>query len=89
LTYDNKSDIFAHFQKRNRMQYLKKIYHFYYEGFKSMKLGKSLWLLIAIKLFILFAIIKWLFFPNYLKTQFETDTQRSHYVLEQLTKKEH
>jgi len=68
---------------------LKKIYYFYYDGFKSMKLGKTLWLLIAIKLFILFAVIKWLFFPNYLKTYFETDLQRSNYILEQLTNKEH
>jgi uncharacterized membrane protein len=68
---------------------IKKIYLFYYEGFKNMKLGKSLWLLIAIKLFILFAVMKWLFFPNYLETHFQNDTQRSHYILEQLTKKEH
>jgi len=51
-----------------------------------MKLGKRLWLLIAIKLFILFVIIKWLFFPNYLETHFKNDTERSHYILEQLTK---
>ncbi|MBA1420024.1 MAG: DUF4492 domain-containing protein [Epsilonproteobacteria bacterium] len=43
----------------------------------------------AIKLFILFAVMKWLFFPNYLETHFQNDTQRSHYILEQLTKKEH
>jgi len=50
-----------------------------------MKVGKSLWLIIAIKLFILFAIIKWLFFPNILKTEFKNDTERSQYILEQLT----
>lgn len=53
-----------------------------------MKLGKTLWLLIGIKLFVLFAVIKWLFFPNYLKTNFQNDTQRSEHVLNQLTKKE-
>jgi len=50
-----------------------------------MKIGKKLWLLIAIKLFILFVIIKWIFFPNFLKTKFDTDAQRSRYILEQLT----
>jgi len=64
---------------------LKAIYLFYYEGFKSMKVGKKLWLLIGIKLFILFAVLKWLFFPNVLKTEFETDTQRSEYILKHLT----
>jgi flagellar basal body-associated protein FliL len=51
-----------------------------------MKLGKSLWLLIAIKLFILFVVIKWIFFPNYLKENFSNDKQRSEYILQQLTK---
>lgn len=67
------------------MYLLKQIYHFYADGFKNMKLGKKLWLLIAVKLFILFAIVKWVFFPNVLKTKFDTDAQRSAYILEQLT----
>jgi len=65
---------------------LKKILYFYIDGFKNMTLGKNLWLLIAIKLFILFVVIKWLFFPNYLKTHFDNDKERSTYILEQLTK---
>jgi len=51
-----------------------------------MTLGKDLWLLIAIKLFILFVVIKWMFFPNYLETHFSNDQERSTYILEQLTK---
>lgn len=41
---------------------LKKVYYFYRDGFKSMKVGKTLWLIIAIKLFIMFAILKVFFF---------------------------
>ncbi len=67
---------------------MKKIYHFYYDGFKSMKVGKKLWLLIAIKLFILFFIIKLLFFPNVMQTHFKTDEARSAYILDQLTQGE-
>jgi len=65
---------------------LKKIFNFYVEGFKNMTLGKNLWLLIAIKLFILFVVIKWMFFPNYLETHFSNDKERGTYILEQLTK---
>lgn len=43
---------------------LKKIFYFYRDGFKNMKVGKTLWLIIAIKLFIMFAILK-VFFFNY------------------------
>ena len=39
----------------------------YYEGFKGMTLGRTLWLVILIKLFIIFAILRVFFFPNYIK----------------------
>ena len=42
------------------------IWQFYVEGFRSMTLGRTLWLIIAIKLFIMFFILHLFFFPNYL-----------------------
>lgn len=68
------------------MQSLRWIYSLYYDGFVNMKVGKTLWLLIALKLFIMFAIIKWLFFPNIMQENFHTDQERSNYILQQLTK---
>ncbi len=68
-------------------QLLLKIFYLYYDGFKNMKIGKTLWLLIAIKLFVMFVIVKWLFFPDFLEENFKNDTQRSAYILEQLTTK--
>jgi hypothetical protein len=50
-----------------------------------MNIGKQLWIIILIKLFIMFAILKLFFFPNFLKSKFETDEERSDYVIEQLT----
>jgi hypothetical protein len=64
---------------------LSKIFNFYKDGFASMRLGKKLWLIVAIKLFILFVVIKLLFFPDVLKEQFSTDKERSNYILNQLT----
>ena len=63
-----------------------KILKFYVDGFRSMTVGKTLWLLIGIKLFIMFAILKLFFFPNFLKLNFDNDLERSEYVIEQLTK---
>ena len=63
----------------------KTIYSFYYDGFTNMKTGKTLWLLIGVKLFVMFVIIKWLFFPNVLQEKFQTDEQRGNYILQQLT----
>jgi hypothetical protein len=64
----------------------KTVYRFYYDGFTDMKTGKTLWLLIGVKLFVMFAIIKWLFFPNVMQENFHSDKERSDYILQQLTK---
>jgi hypothetical protein len=66
---------------------IKKIALFYAEGFKNMKLGKSLWLIIGIKFILFFVIMKLLFFPNILKENFTNDSQRSEYILNNLTQK--
>ncbi|WP_300724742.1 DUF4492 domain-containing protein [uncultured Bacteroides sp.] len=43
------------------------IWKFYVDGFRSMTLGRTLWLLILIKLFIMFFVLKLFFFPSFLK----------------------
>jgi len=66
---------------------LTRIWHFYIDGFRNMnKWGKQVWIVILLKLFIMFVILKLFFFPNFLKTNFDTDEQRSNHVLEELTK---
>jgi len=64
---------------------LKKIWLLYYEGFRDMTVGRRLWAIILIKLFIMFAILKIFFFPNFLSNNFESEEQRSSYIIEQLT----
>lgn len=64
---------------------LKKIWLFYYEGFKSMTLGKTLWLIVAIKLFIMFFVLKLFFFKSDLG-KYNSDQDKSKHVIEQLTK---
>lgn len=44
------------------MRFFRKIFMFYYEGFKGMTVGKTLWIIILIKLFIIFAILRIFFF---------------------------
>lgn len=47
--------------------WLYRVYDLYYDGFRNMTLGRTLWAIILIKLFIIFAILKVFFFPNYIK----------------------
>lgn len=57
---------------------LQQIWIFYRDGFREMKLGKTLWVLILIKLFVLFFILKLFFFPSFLKGK--TDAEKEQYV---------
>lgn len=56
----------SHYMNKNGFLY--RAYDLYYDGFRSMTLGKTLWVVILIKLFIMFAILKVFFFPDFLKT---------------------
>ncbi len=63
-----------------------KAFHLYYDGFRSMTLGRTLWLIIGIKLFIMFAILKVFFFPNFLK-QNAPEGHEADYVATELTER--
>ncbi len=64
----------------------KRLFNFYYEGFKGMTVGKKLWVIIIIKLLIFFAILRPIFFQNYLNTNFHSDKEKSNHIINQLTK---
>ena len=63
-----------------------RVFRFYYEGFRSMDLGKTLWMLILIKLFIMFFILKIFFFPRFLN-QFETTSEKENYIAKELVER--
>jgi len=65
-----------------------KVLQFYIDGFRNMRVGKSLWAIIGIKFVIFFVIMKTLFFPNFLKENFSNDTERADFVLQTLTNKD-
>ena len=62
-----------------------RIFHFYRDGFTAMRVGRTLWLIILLKLFILFFIIKPFFFPDILQTRFGTNEERASFVFRQLS----
>ena len=66
----------------NKKGILYRIYDLYADGFRSMKLGRTLWAIILIKLFVIFAILKLFFFPNFIKEHAEQG-QESEFVATQ------
>jgi hypothetical protein len=62
-----------------------RIFRFYYDGFRNMSgWGRKVWLIIIIKLFLMFAVLKIFFFQDFLKKKYDNDRQRSEYVLDRL-----
>lgn len=43
-----------------------RIWQFYRDGFRSMTWGRVLWVIILVKLFVLFFILRLFFFPDYI-----------------------
>ncbi len=71
----------------NKSFFLKRVFKFYYDGFRSMTVGKTLWAIIGIKLFIFFIILKWIFFPDFLSGKANDEQGKAQYVREQLVDK--
>lgn len=65
---------------------IKNIAKFYIDGFKNLeKLGIRLWVIILIKLFIMFIILKIFFFQDFLDKKFDNEKDKSEYILKQIT----
>jgi len=61
------------------------IIRFYVDGFRRMTLGKTLWAIILVKLFVLFAIVKVFLLPNHLNSRCDSPAEKSAYVADHLT----
>lgn len=67
-------------ENSNKKSFIVTVYQFYRDGFRSMTLGRTLWAIILIKLFIVFAVLRVFFFPDFLKSKGDTDKAKSEYV---------
>lgn len=60
------------------------VFEFYRQGFSAMRLGKTLWGLIFVKLFVIFVLLKIFVFDENLNSAFAKDTDKSDFVLRNL-----
>lgn len=56
---------------------LLRVWRFYYEGFRSMTLGRTLWLIILLKLAIMFLVLRLFFFQPVLGGLSEQEKQEA------------
>jgi hypothetical protein len=66
--------------------WLYSVYSLYRDGFRQMTLGRTLWTIILIKLFIIFAILKVFFFPDYISTHAD-EGKESDFVATEILKR--
>jgi hypothetical protein len=64
---------------------IRSLFYFYYDGFRNMSWwGRRVWIIILIKLFIIFILLRIFFFHDFLGGKYKNDDQKSEYVLDQL-----
>lgn len=63
------------------------VYRFYYDGFRQMTVGRTLWILILVKLFVIFAVLRLFFFSDILSRDYDTDEERADHVRKELTRR--
>ena len=73
-------------QQAKRQSLAARIWSLYVDGFRSMTVGKTLWLIIFIKLFLFFVVIKLLFFPDFLSQKATSDAEKAAYVRSELAR---
>ncbi len=64
-----------------------RIFRFYVDGFRGMTVGRILWTIILIKLFIMFAVLKLFLFPDILSSKSLSEEGKADYVRQELTKR--
>lgn len=65
---------------QRRASWTRRAVDLYVDGFRSMTVGKKLWIIILIKLFIIFFVFKLFFFPDILSRDYDSDEQRAEAV---------
>lgn len=60
------------------------VFEFYRQGFSAMRLGKTLWSVIFVKLFVIFVLLKIFVFDENLNSTFASNADKSEFVLRNL-----
>lgn len=67
---------------RQMIELVRRVVRFYVDGFRGMTVGRTLWAIVLVKLFVMFAVLRLFFFPDLLAGK--SREQRAAFVLEQL-----
>ena len=60
---------------------LLRIGHFYRDGFRQMTWGRTLWIIILVKLFVMFAILRLFFFNGQIRIPHNTERMGTNNII--------
>lgn len=66
-------------------RFFTRVIDLYVDGFRSMTVGKKLWILIIIKLIVIFALLKLFFFQDFLSRSCSTDDEKAAKVRQEIS----
>lgn len=61
-------------------QFVNRVWRLYYDGFRQMTVGRTLWAIIIIKLVLMFVVLRLFFFPDVLGEAYDDDQARAQAV---------
>lgn len=71
--------------KKHNLSFGKRVIDLYVDGFRNMTVGKTLWIIIIVKIIVLIILMKILFFPDVLNRDYNTDSERASAVRHSLS----
>ncbi|MCM1292087.1 MAG: DUF4492 domain-containing protein [Bacteroides sp.] len=68
-----------------KSNFFSQVIDLYVDGFRHMTVGRTLWMLILLKVALLLLVFKLIFFPDILQRDYATDAERAQAVRTALT----
>jgi hypothetical protein len=65
--------------------FFRRVADLYVDGFRNMTVGRTLWVLIILKVALLLLVFKLIFFPDLLQRDYDSDQDRAQAVRSSLT----
>lgn len=68
------------------MNFLKSVFNLYYDGFKNLTIGKSLWKIVIIKVFTILVVLNIFVYDKNFKSEYKTKEEKQDFVYTNMIK---
>ncbi|RXI36753.1 DUF4492 domain-containing protein [Malaciobacter mytili] len=68
------------------MNFLKSVFNLYYDGFRNLTIGKSLWEIVIIKLITILVVLNIFVYDKNFKSEYKTKEEKQDFVYKNMIK---